>query len=150
MPSCTTGDLRVWYSVQDPSEVSVVGKILAIPEEHRRIDLYQTAKGHDVGILQAGFKSPEQMMNDEVRRQQWQCLFTRILLGVPAVCLGFYTGDKFKVDYRPVIAGTWGLAIAVMWLIMWGTNRYSLVMLPLSFAGLVYAVKSRKIAPKDS
>lgn len=148
MPSCTAGDIRVWYGVQDPQEVSVVGRTTATRDGSRRIDTYQTAKGHEVGMLHAGYKTSESMMSDEIRRQQWWCLLTRLFLAALVTFFCVRLREVLKCELWPLAASAWGAVMAVMWLLIWGMNRSSLVLLPISVAGLVYVMRASRASSK--
>eukprot|EP00413_Alexandrium_margalefii_P025081 CAMPEP_0204564780 /NCGR_PEP_ID=MMETSP0661-20131031/35091_1 /ASSEMBLY_ACC=CAM_ASM_000606 /TAXON_ID=109239 /ORGANISM="Alexandrium margalefi, Strain AMGDE01CS-322" /LENGTH=441 /DNA_ID=CAMNT_0051572461 /DNA_START=69 /DNA_END=1394 /DNA_ORIENTATION=- len=145
MPSCTAGDIRVYFSVQDPSTVSVVGGVRGSepsPGGGRlySIGLFRTLKDYDVGMLHAGRASAHDMMAKEARRQAWQCWFFRLLLLLPT---GFTAAGVDASPRAPAVAvGLWSLVVAVVWLAVWGARLH--VLGPLALAAVAFAFRSGK------
>lgn len=144
MPGCTAGDIRVRYSVQDPSEISVLGGLSAgkaAAAEHH-IALHRTPKGHEVGILHDGLQTPEVMMSTEAHRQKWWCVGARALFLVPSAMVSSYAAEKAMLDFKVMVVGIWALTVGLLWLVLWGANPFALGSIALACASLGYAYKN--------
>lgn len=130
MPSCTAGDIRVSYSVQDPEEISVVGEAGGSPAGYR-ISVYTTPKGHEIGMVHAGIISLEDMMDTEVNRQRLWCLLARTLLILP---FGIIT-SFFNMEWFAAI-GPWACSVAGLWVALWGLDVYAKALLAFSLGML--------------
>jgi len=140
MPSCTAGDIRVRFRVQDPHEVSVVGKVKHDTKNKAcRIGLYRTPKGHDVGMLHAGYQSFQDMMSEEINQHRLWCMAMRAVTLLLASALGWAAGERWRVDWRMTSLGVWGFCVGGVWLGLWGAERFSLAALPLAGACLAAA-----------
>eukprot|EP00931_Biecheleriopsis_adriatica_P058996 TRINITY_DN35229_c0_g1_i1.p1 TRINITY_DN35229_c0_g1~~TRINITY_DN35229_c0_g1_i1.p1 ORF type:complete len:187 (+),score=36.60 TRINITY_DN35229_c0_g1_i1:507-1067(+) len=149
MPSCTAGDLRVSYSVQDPSEISVIGEGVAVRARRQwygaflrsksdvtnyKVGMYKTAKGHQIGMVHAGFKSAKDMMDAEVRRQQLWCLLARLALALPALLVQ----QLRDLDWTAAV-GLWLFGIAGLWMFLWGLQLINAAFMALACGTLAFA-----------
>eukprot|EP00401_Gymnodinium_catenatum_P051529 CAMPEP_0117550206 /NCGR_PEP_ID=MMETSP0784-20121206/48561_1 /TAXON_ID=39447 /ORGANISM="" /LENGTH=391 /DNA_ID=CAMNT_0005347217 /DNA_START=58 /DNA_END=1234 /DNA_ORIENTATION=+ len=146
MPTCTAGDVRVSYSVQDPEEISVVGEARLVHAERtgfnifrrrkigpprHRISLYVTPKGHQIGMVHAGFSSLKDMMDAEIHRQRLWCLLARIALVFPAGLSSALLGRGWSAAF-----GLWCLGIAGLLTLVWGPDSTAVSALSFQFASL--------------
>merc|ERR1712172_444800 len=72
MPSCTAGDIRISYTVQDPEDISILGEAASTTHEklsskeanspQLKIQPIQTKNGHNVGLVHKGLHTAEGMI----------------------------------------------------------------------------------------
>lgn len=162
MPSCTAGDVRFRYEVQDPAVVSVLGQIdnnnangvLSMPWITPRTMEGISNAGEDaarIGLVHAGGRSSSQMLIDEDSDSRNRANIFRGILFVWSIPFSRLAGVALRREMGESstivqIEGTLGLFLTVlgaMWLVIWrhqssyGTVETSIVFL---VGGVFYTV----------
>ncbi len=164
MPSCTAGDLRFRYEVQDPDVISVLGQLDAdydrvrvdgttigiVPREMStsgRNDAWVGGDGASaIGLVHAGAKSARDMLVDEDDDSRYRANAVRLVLllawSMPASRLGgVAVGRELGMSSSSTqIAGAIGLyatLLGVMWLYIWGNAHGPIVSAFTLFVGLL-------------
>lgn len=145
MPSCTAGDVRFYYEVQDPAVVSVLGqmgsitgKVAAVPRiQPRSMDGNgignEDVVARRIGLVHAGIRPARVMLMDEDSDSRNRAHLVRGLLlmwSIPVsrlagVALGRELGGKSSTIAQ--VEGALGLFLVVlgaMWLMIWGKTSY--------------------------
>jgi len=155
MPSCTAGDVRFRYEVQDPGVVSVLGQVgwgrveggapTRIIPRVAADGIANGGSGGAIGLVHTGRKSARTMLLDEDADSRNRAHVARALLllwSVPASRLGG-VACGVELGMSPTIAqveGALGLFLVLlgaMWLAIWG-GTYGAVETTVSFlAGAV-------------
>lgn len=147
--SCTPGDIRISYKVQDPKYASVLGQISDYDVKSKTFKLssmnintkitYQTnnmnKKGTSetttVGFIHEGEKSIEEMIQKEQYDSFVKTTIIRILLLVWAipvsVLIGVFLGkDVNKCTFSTKassVLSVWSFGLALVWFIYWGVGN---------------------------
>lgn len=138
MPSCTAGDVRFYYTVQDPAVVSVLGQ----PSDARGVGDGEVLRitprtmsgiGSDreaatVGLVHAGWSGARDMLLAEDSASRAQAHVVRALLAlwaIPAsrlagVAFGRELGDSSFVVQAEGVFGLFFSLLGSVWLIVWG------------------------------
>ena len=131
MPSCTAGDVRFSYEVQDPSVVSVLGQLQSRGgnslEIRPRIMDGSTAS---LGLVHSGSHSAEQMLIAEDNDSRNAALIYRGLLlawSLPASRLmGVSLGREMSASSLAVqtmgVLGIFATLLGGVWVCIWGTS----------------------------
>jgi len=120
MPSCTAGDIRVRYYVQDPEVISAVGMITDIDTTDigmKTAEMFTTttvqgikeaylgnvpiSSGKEVGIVHAGSKDPKSLLRDEAENGYLLRFIARALLVPWALLLSKFIGAILGRELRP-------------------------------------------------
>ena len=128
MPSCTAGDIRFSYSVQDPESVSFLGEV-----HGREITPREVIVGNNresIGFVHAGHRSAEDMIVAEDSASRNTALMFRALLllwSVPAgrlmgVALGREVGDSSTSTQFTATVGLFATLLSTTWILIWGTD----------------------------
>lgn len=170
MPSCTAGDIRFYYEVQDPTTVSVLGQLakndnIALAGTELQIvprtmnGIGNDAQAATIGLVHAGRHSAEAMLMAEDSDSKNKALIIRavfLLWSIPAsrllgVAFGRELGDSsFTVQAEGVI-GLFFTLLGAVWLLIWGETFGSLETTVLFFMGgtlgyLCYKSSARRSA----
>jgi len=137
MPSCTAGDIRFVYTVQDPSSISFLGEIVTTGNagDELLLEMYPktlviNGNRQDIGFVHAGRHSAEHMISAEDTASRNSALVFRALMllwSIPAsrllgVGLGREIGES---TLSTQIMGTLGLfatLLSGMWFVVWGND----------------------------
>mmetsp|Transcript_9464 Transcript_9464/g.16463 ORF Transcript_9464/g.16463 Transcript_9464/m.16463 type:complete len:574 (-) Transcript_9464:117-1838(-) len=135
MPSCTAGDVRFTYSVQDPAVVSVLGQLGGSEGEAVRI-APRTMNGigdkaaATIGLVHAGRSGPRAMLEAEDSASKTQAHVIRALMflwSVPASrLLGVGCGCELgESSFTSQLEGSLGMFLTLLgtiWLVVWGSG----------------------------
>lgn len=80
MPSCTAGDLRIYYKVQDPPDISVLAQVSDSGENTFALVPIPTNAGPSIGFVHEGNRSVEEMIHVEESESRKKALMARVLL----------------------------------------------------------------------
>ena len=160
MPSCTAGDVRFSYRVQDPSSISVIAQVanrvdgLSSSAAPVLTSISTTQK--TIGLVHEGFKSIDEMFQAEERASWWTTVMPRVFLLLPwsaAICnlvgalFGFKNGDSPNSSYLSKALGTASVWLGFMggvWICVWGKSVDSIFCLVGSAAlGFLWMERSR-------
>eukprot|EP00956_Cyclotella_meneghiniana_P004627 scaffold5710_cov47-Cyclotella_meneghiniana.AAC.1 len=135
MPSCTAGDIRFVYTVQDPSSISFLGEATTmgkdgVLEMYPKTLVINGNHRQDIGFVHAGRHSAEHMIAAEDTASRNSALVFRALMllwSIPAsrllgVGLGREIGES---TLSTQIMGTLGLfatLLSGMWFVVWGND----------------------------
>lgn len=143
MPSCTAGDLRFRYEVQDPNVVSILGQVDAnsragvdgririTPRDMSTDGSNDVAGASTIGLVHAGWKSARAMLVDEDADSRYRANVMRIALlllwSIPASRLGgvAFGREMGLSSISTQAAGALGLYLTLlggMWLSIWGKS----------------------------
>ena len=148
MPSCTAGDVRFSYEVQDPTVVSVLGQIGsgisdAVQITPRTLMGVGDAKSSTIGLVHSGSHSARDMIMAEDSDSKWAAHIVRALLflwSIPAsrlasVAFGRELGESSIVVQMEGIVGLFFTLLGGVWLIIWGETFGAKETTLLFFAG---------------
>lgn len=166
MPSCTSGDIRFYYQVQDPTVVSVIGQLGSRSRQKnsnavlqitpRTMDGIGDKKAATIGLVHAGAVSAQAMLIAEDSDSKNQALVIRALLflwSIPAsrlvgVAFGRELGDStFTVQSEGVI-GIFFTLLAAIWLVIWGESYGAMETTMIFFLGGTFGYFAYKSSPK--
>ena len=83
IPSCTAGDVRVYYTVTDPSTISGIGTINGITQGVKHVgkgNIIHEKTGIEFGVLHEGEKSAERLMKEEQESAKMMVYISRFVL----------------------------------------------------------------------
>jgi len=149
MPSCTAGDVRFRYRVQDPMTVSVMGRVSspAFATDVLRITprrmAHEGGNENTLGLVHAGVHSPEDMLLAEDSDSRWRALFPRLLMLPWAIAASRLVGASLHRDMSSstipvqVMAGLglWAFFVGGAWVVVWGLALHGRDTLFLVFTG---------------
>lgn len=133
MPSCTAGDVRFSYTVQDPSTISFLGEVA----DARSSTLEMTPRSllingnrESIGFVHAGHHSAENMIIAEDNASRNTALVFRALLllwSIPAarlvgVGLGREIGDSSVSTQIMATVGMFSTLLSGTWLVLWSND----------------------------
>jgi hypothetical protein len=157
--SCTAGDIRFYYSVKDPNEVSVLGQIRAIDDgivqiTPRVLRGVGNEKDSSVGLVHSGKHSAEDMLLAEDSDSRTKATVIRVVLflwsiaasRLVGVAVGREIGDSSLVVQVEAAMGLFSTLVGWLWLIIWGASMhtYGFIMAGLYLAYLSYNSSSKK------
>ncbi|KAL7486297.1 hypothetical protein ACHAW6_011893 [Cyclotella cf. meneghiniana] len=135
MPSCTAGDIRFSYQVQDPAIVSVLGEVRT--QDSRSSVLEMTPRStmigntrESIGFVHAGSHSARDMIIAEDNASRNMAVIFRVLLliwSIPAarllgVALGREVADSSVSTQVMATVGMFGSVLGGIWLVIWGVD----------------------------
>jgi hypothetical protein len=151
MPSCEAGDIRVSYTVNDPSTVSILGKPKAATASSEIVvEPYETTNGMDLGLVHNGIASAAEMLLAEDKDSWWMANYMRIIFLVYAIFASRYLGSALfrrdvsmaKIPTQIALSGfIWFISVGVSWYFVWGPIVDSWALIVGSGALLWYAVQ---------
>lgn len=143
MPSCTAGDVRFRYTVQDPSSISFLGEISDMTPSRNtkdgtaQFELEMSPKSlmidgnrQDIGFVHAGRHSAETMIVIEDNASRNTALLFRVLMllwSIPAsrlagVGLGREIGESTLTAQITAALGLFATLLSGTWLAVWGSD----------------------------
>lgn len=135
IPSCTTGDVRVHYTIQDPKQISVLGKVSSssststLLQPNISIEPQQFKNGINIGFVHAGAKSVQQMILAEDSDSFWfatifRVLFLLVWCTTMSRLLGAYNGRSVAKSHLSThvscVISLWSATIGAIWVHYWG------------------------------
>jgi len=163
MPSCTAGDVRFYYEVQDPTTVSVLGQLSSQTAANELKITPRTLNGigdttsSTIGLVHAGRHSPQDMLLAEDSDSKNKANFVRVLLflwSIPAsrmcgLAFGRELGESsFTIQTEGVI-GLFLTLLSTMWLIVWGETFGAKETAILFFCGGTFGYLALKSAVRS-
>lgn len=137
MPSCTAGDVRFRYEVQDPAVVSVLGRAgrLRTDEGGSAMTIISPAVVADgsLGLVHAGRRSARDMLVDEDADSRFRANVVRglaLLWSIPAsrlggVACGRELGESSAISQVEGALGLFLVLVGLAWLSIWGVGTRS-------------------------
>ncbi|KAL7543318.1 hypothetical protein ACHAXR_012645 [Thalassiosira sp. AJA248-18] len=150
MPSCTAGDIRFSYQVQDPTVVSVLGQLgynqnsNALQITPRTMNgIGNDEKAATIGLVHSGSHSAQAMLMAEDSDSKNKALIIRGLLflwSIPAsrlvgVALGRELGDSSFAVQAEGVMGIFFTLLGAVWLVIWGETFGAMETTMLFFMG---------------
>lgn len=142
MPSCQAGDIRIRYTVQKPSDISIIGEISRSDGRHFEIQPIKTSNGQNVGLVHNGIHSFQDMIiaadHDSIK---WAIIF-RVVFCLWTVGITRFLGRNFfDVDISQAKAPTqiavalslWFAALGLIWNTLWGVQVDGIISIVASF-----------------
>lgn len=134
MPSCTAGDVRFYYEVQDPTVVSVLGQLGSgshgseLKITPRTLTGVGDEKAATIGLVHAGRHSSQDMLLAEDSDSKNKAHLVRALLFLWSIPTSRLLGVAFERElgessFLVQTEGVLGLFFAMMgaiWLVIWG------------------------------
>lgn len=117
IPSCTAGDIKISYSVQDPSEISVLAAVVS----KDRGGYVSLGDGSDFeALVHSGLKTPEEMIRVETSDARRQAFLVRIaFFSLWAIPAAFLSSAYFGFDLWHF--GSYYLGILLASFSVWAT-----------------------------
>lgn len=164
MPSCTAGDIRIRYTVQDPTDISILGEAASATSKKSsakeakasqlKIQPIQTSNGHAIGLVHQGLNTAEEMIIAADHDSYIKILIFRVLLVLWSVGISRFLGSKsiFSVDISKAKIPTqialalsiWSSLIGPIWLRTWGKHLEGFI---VSIAAVAFALIAYEFPP---
>jgi hypothetical protein len=133
MPSCTAGDIRFSYQVQDPSSISFLGEVTNARSsllEMTPRSLLMNGSREDIGFVHAGYHSAENMITAEDTASRNTAIMFRALLflwSIPTarlvgVGLGREIGESSLATQVMATFGMFSTLLSGSWFIIWNND----------------------------
>ncbi|KAL9185792.1 hypothetical protein ACHAXT_003569 [Thalassiosira profunda] len=161
MPSCTAGDVRFYYDVQDPTVVSVLGQLgsgqaNALRIAPRTMNGIGDERAATIGLVHAGAHSAQAMLVAEDSDSKNRAHAVRALLflwSIPASRLAGVAFDRElgESSFLVQMEGVLGLFFALLgatWLLVWGESYGATETTLLFFLGGTLGYLSYKSAAR--
>lgn len=156
MPSCTAGDIRFSYTVQDPATVSFLGEVADARSSTLEMtprSLLVNGNRENIGFVHAGHHSAENMIIAEDSASRNTALIFRALLliwSIPAarlvgVGLGREIGESSLSTQIFATVGMFATLLSGTWLVIWGNgvgSRDTLILFTMGGYFTVLALRS--------
>lgn len=157
MPSCTAGDVRFSYRVQDPATVSFLGEVADARSSTLEMtprSLIVNGSRENIGFVHAGHHSAENMIIAEDNASRNTALIFRALLllwSIPAarlvgVGLGREIGESSMSTQISATVGMFATLLSGTWLVTWGNDgvgsRDTLILFAMGGYFTVMALRS--------
>lgn len=147
--TCQAGDIRVWYEVARPTQLSVLA---GQSSGAGHLSTFTTSRGYEFGLVQGGLRSAEEMIAAQKSTHRWQVVGVRVLTlvwGLMAV-FGFdlvtFFGTGLRLATSVALAGAVSGAVN---LLVFGWNTWSLLWYaPLLVIGTMAAPHSAASSSK--
>lgn len=131
MPSCTAGDVRFYYQVQDPAVVSVLGQLSnsnKLQITPRTMNGIGDKTAATIGLVHSGHSGAQTMLLAEDSASKNQAHIVRALLflwSIPAsrlagVACGRELGDSSFSAQTEGVFGLFFTLLGAVWLLVWG------------------------------
>mmetsp|Transcript_17625 Transcript_17625/g.24289 ORF Transcript_17625/g.24289 Transcript_17625/m.24289 type:complete len:546 (-) Transcript_17625:100-1737(-) len=131
MPSCTAGDVRFRYEVQDPAVVSVLGEVIAKKGKQLGVPILYPRKmtnGVSVGLVHTGYVSSDGMISAADSDSFWFAMIPRVLLLLWSIPLsrlvGAFVGKQVNLSSYPTqfasMCGVFFTVLGSVWAFYWG------------------------------
>jgi len=141
MPSCTAGDVRITYTVEDPDTVSVLGQVAALsPNAEIFIKTIKTENGHIVGLVHEGVMDAYKMIEEEdVLSWRIASIFRLLTILWAFVAVrrigtisGYDVGKFTFLQQVMVTSSLWSFLVGIAWSRIWGSTVHSRILTSLS------------------
>jgi hypothetical protein len=138
MPSCTAGDIRIHYQVQDPSEISVLAQVSQRPlgvgvdvGVGLQLKMYTSDEtSTNIALVQEGDRSVSEMIHAAVQASSRSTWIFRALLVLWSVAIAKLLGAYLGLD---VSKSTWAVTLSApasvasgtlgaTWMVVWGAS----------------------------
>ncbi len=144
MPSCTAGDIRIHYSVQDPDTVSILGQLHedrtihgSSDMKHLTIQPFQATNGKRVALVHEGSIDALSMISKEEWNSFLHASMFRILLIFWALAMSRLLGSIFgmvitRAKKRTQVAFAfciWSFLMGIVWSYVWGPSTHAVVLI---------------------
>eukprot|EP00585_Thalassiosira_rotula_P012952 CAMPEP_0196131630 /NCGR_PEP_ID=MMETSP0910-20130528/1553_1 /TAXON_ID=49265 /ORGANISM="Thalassiosira rotula, Strain GSO102" /LENGTH=576 /DNA_ID=CAMNT_0041391113 /DNA_START=116 /DNA_END=1846 /DNA_ORIENTATION=+ len=159
MPSCTAGDVRFRYEVQDPTVVSVLGMLRKQDDERLKITPRTMhgigdANAATIGLVHAGHSGARAMILAEDSDSKNRAHMVRGLLflwSIPASRLAGVALERelSESSFATQVEGVFGLFLALLgavWLLVWGETFGAMETTLVFFTGAVFGYLALKSA----
>ena len=158
--SCTAGDIRFKYSVQDPREISVLGQLRKVGDSGevqitpRLLKGLGNEKDSSIGLVHSGRHSAEDMLLAEDSDSLLKAVVIRVILFVWAIAASRVVGAAFgreigesslAVQFEAAV-GLFSTFVGGLWAYIWGMS--SIETLGCITTGLYLAYLSYNSAAK--
>ena len=134
IPSCTPGDVRVSYTVQDPKQISVLGKVSSsststLLQPNISVEPQKFRNGINIGFVHVGAKSVHEMILAEDSDSFWLAICFRILFlliwcTTMSRLLGAYFGRSIANSqlstHIACVVSLWCASVGAIWVHYWG------------------------------
>jgi len=163
LPSCTAGDVRFSYEVQDPTVVSVLGQVDKRNANHltiipRTLNGIGDRKAATIGLVHAGANSAEGMLIAEDQDSKNQAQIVRLLIllwSIPAsrlagLSLGREMSDSSAVVQTEGVLGLFLTLLSATWLAIWNESTGSRETAMAFVMGATFTYLALKSASKSS
>ena len=159
-PSCTPGDIRIRYSVQDPDVVSVLGyagkvhvhanAFLFKKEMFVELEPIKTKNGELMSMVHSGFIGAPEMIEREDLQSRRMAIFFRILSCVWSIAVvrrigdiaGYDIGKSTYLQQFQMTCAYWSFAIATICSKTWGVSRGGNILFSVSFVLLAMVIQN--------
>lgn len=123
---CTPGDVRTRFTVAAPSSASALGRQL---DADGHIGAWTSSRDYEVGLLQEGLLTPEEMLEAVKSEHRWVVLLARVAtIAWMYVLLGHVGLEEHNVvRFGTAVAGTAG-ALGAIWALTWGPSLLAAAM----------------------
>eukprot|EP00571_Detonula_confervacea_P011120 CAMPEP_0172306668 /NCGR_PEP_ID=MMETSP1058-20130122/7697_1 /TAXON_ID=83371 /ORGANISM="Detonula confervacea, Strain CCMP 353" /LENGTH=548 /DNA_ID=CAMNT_0013018633 /DNA_START=9 /DNA_END=1655 /DNA_ORIENTATION=- len=160
LASCTAGDVRFGYEVQDPTVVSVLGQLgqhsNALQITPRTMNGIGNEKSATIGLVHSGGHSAQAMIIAEDSDSKRQALFIRGLLFLWAVPVSRLAGVAFGRElgdssFTVQVEGALGIfftLLGAVWLLIWGESYGAKETIMVFFLGGIFGYIACKSAAK--
>lgn len=158
LSSCTAGDIRVHFKIQDPGVVSVIGRLVESEGGLLSLDTFSTLSEQNAGCLQGGAWSAQELLDNRVSEFKWRRMAAIASL-LPfsyfvARLLGAWRGLELRAGHgapHPTsklvvlfhVLAVWMLALFAIWISVWnfevGPKHEAPILVLMAAALLQYA-----------
>ena len=152
LASCTAGDIRFYYSVKDPNEISVLGQVReangVVQITPRVLQGVGNEKDSSIGLVHSGKHSAQDMLLAEDSDSRFKATVMRAIFFLWSIAASRLVGVAFareigdsslSVKIEAAIS-LFAVLIGWLWLIIWGSSvhTYGLIITGLFLAHLSY------------
>mmetsp|Transcript_16546 Transcript_16546/g.25011 ORF Transcript_16546/g.25011 Transcript_16546/m.25011 type:complete len:539 (+) Transcript_16546:251-1867(+) len=152
LASCTAGDIRFYYSVKDPNEISVLGQVReangAVQITPRVLNGVGNEKDSSIGLVHSGKHSAQDMLLAEDSDSRFKATVMRAIFflwsiaasRLVGVAVGREIGDSSLSVKIEAAISLFAVLIGWLWLSIWGASvhTYGLILTGLFLAHLSY------------
>ena len=137
LASCTAGDIRFYYSVQDPNEISVLGQVRDVGDVVQITPRVLLGVGEEktssIGLVHSGSHSAKDMLLAENSDSLTKAVAVRAILflwciaasRLAGVAVGREIGDSSFWIQMEATVGLFFTALGLVWLSIWGSSFHS-------------------------
>jgi hypothetical protein len=163
LASCTAGDIRFYYSVKDPNEVSVLGQVRPMEDGGDGVIVQITPrvlrgvgneKDSSIGLVHSGKHSAEDMLLAEDSDSRTKATVIRAILflwsiaasRLVGVAVGREIGDSSLAVQVEAAVALFSILVGWLWLCIWGgsTHTFGFIISGLYLAYLSYNSSVKK------
>mmetsp|Transcript_8956 Transcript_8956/g.14786 ORF Transcript_8956/g.14786 Transcript_8956/m.14786 type:complete len:543 (-) Transcript_8956:477-2105(-) len=137
LASCTAGDIRFYYSVKDPNEISVLGQVREVDGvmqiTPRVLQGVGNEKDSSIGLVHSGKHSAQDMLLAEDSDSRIQATIIRAILFVwsiaasrlVGVAFGREIGDSSLAIQIEAAVALFAVLVGWLWLSLWGASIHT-------------------------